>query len=112
VTAQFVFEIDPRCEGAFAYPIRLAIDQRVQDLQAVVAHADLVDIGKGDAQFAADRAVILVHGVHFSTDVLSRHLNLGEKAFYDVPFEFQGKAPRGRNTVSDLPRILPRYAVI
>ena len=51
--AQLGLEIEPRREGPFAGPLRIVVHDRVQDLQAVMAHAERVGVGKGQAELAA-----------------------------------------------------------
>jgi hypothetical protein len=68
--AQFPLEIRQRGEGAFAGPARVVVDDAVQHLHAVVAHAQGIGVGEGEADRALQRGVVLGDGVAFAADVL------------------------------------------
>ena len=65
-----LLHVDPGRKSALAKPILTVVHQRVENLQAVMAHADLVRVGECHAQFAADRIVVLDHGVQLAARVL------------------------------------------
>ena len=75
VLPQRLFHIGPRREHAFAGPILAGIHQRVEHLQSVVAHADRVHVGKGQAEFPAHVGVVLAHDIQLATEILGRHLD-------------------------------------
>ena len=49
--------------------------KRVENLQAVMAHADRVGVGKRQADPAANLAMILDHRVQLAAQILGRHLH-------------------------------------
>src|SRR5439155_26615258 len=70
--AQERFEVDPWREGPLAGSLGVAVHDAIKDLQAVVAHAQRVGVGKGQAQLAADLAMIFDDTVKFTAGVLAR----------------------------------------
>ena len=75
VLAEQLLHVGQRREGPLAGPIA-AVHHGVEHLQAVMAHADRVGVGKGQAERAAHRAMVLAHGVPFAADVLAGRLHL------------------------------------
>ncbi len=65
----------PGRERPFADPIGPAVHQRVEHLQAVMAHADRVGVGKRQAELAADRAMVLANHIQLAADILRRPLH-------------------------------------
>ena len=51
-------------EDPLAGPVVAAVHHVVEHLKAVVAHADRVGVGKGEAELAAHRAVVLATAFH------------------------------------------------
>ena len=88
VLAQLGLEIDPRREGPFAGPLRIVVHDRVQHLQAVMAHAERVGVGKRQAQPAAHLAMILDDAVEFAAEILGRRLHARQDSHDGV---FQGR---------------------
>ena len=86
----------PRREGPFAHPIVAAVHQRVEHLQAVVAHADGVHVGKRHAQLAAHRAMILADHVQFAAHILRRLNDARQNEAGDEIFEFGVEHGSGR----------------
>ena len=80
LAAQQGFKVDPGSEGPFAGPLGIVIHDRVQHLQTMVAHAQGVGVGEGQAQGAADPAVVLDDAVQLAADVLSGRLHAGQQA--------------------------------
>ena len=64
-----------------------AVHQRVKHLQAVMAHADRVLVGKRHAQFTLHRAMILADYVQLAADVLRRLDDPRQNAPGDEIFE-------------------------
>ena len=54
VLAEQLLHVGQRREGPLAGPIVAAVHQVVQHLKPVMAHADRVGVGKGEAERAAD----------------------------------------------------------
>src|SRR5262249_30615518 len=79
VTAQLSLEVEPGRESTFAGPLRVVVHDGVEDLQAVMAHAQTVGVRKGQAQLAADLTMVLDHAMEFTADVLSRRLHLRQE---------------------------------
>ena len=98
---QFLLEVDPGREGAFARPLRIVVHDRVEDLQAVVRHAKRVGIGKRQAQSAAHFGVVLDDAVEFAAEVLGRCLHAREDAHDGVFESGLPLSPRGRRTGVD-----------
>jgi hypothetical protein len=67
IVPHYVFRINPRRKHPFAPHIGQAVQQRIQDLQTKVAHADFVDIR--EAQCEADIGFGFVYRVAFAADV-------------------------------------------
>ena len=82
--AQLRLHVDPRREGPFAGPIGPLVHQRVENLQAVMAHPDGVGVGKSQAQLAADLRVILADRVQLAPQILGWTLHIGEQPIDDV----------------------------
>src|SRR5581483_10282652 len=98
VAAQLLLEIDPGCERPLARPLRVAIHDGVEHLQAVMAHAQRVRVGKGEAQLAANVAMVLGDTVEFAAKVLRRRLHARQER-QDGVFERaieHGVPPRDR----------------
>src|SRR5262249_24385591 len=92
VAAQLGLEIDPRRERPLAGPLRVAVHDRVQDLEAVGAHAEAVGVREGEAQLAANLPVVLGDAVQFAADVLRWHLDPRQHA---VDGFLQGRVEHG-----------------
>ena len=80
VVSQLGLEVEPRRERPLAGPLRIVVHDAVEDLQAVVTHAERISIGESEAELAANLAVILDDAVQLAADVLGRHLHAGKKA--------------------------------
>ena len=78
--AQDRFEIEPRREGPFAGPLRVGVHDAVQHLQAVMAHADRVGVGKSQAEPAANLPVILGDAVRLAAGILGRRRHAGQQS--------------------------------
>ncbi len=85
--AQQPLHIVPGREGPFADPIVAVVHQRVKNLQAMMAHPDCVGIGKGEAELAAHRAMVLANHIQLAADILSRRLNPRQDVTGDEVFE-------------------------
>src|SRR5262249_43180068 len=70
--AQFAFEIDPRRKGPFAGPLRIAVHDRVENLQPMVAHSKRIRVGKAKRQLAANLRMILDNAIEFAAKILRR----------------------------------------
>ena len=67
--AQAVGEVGPRREGALGGEVGLAVDDVVEDLEPVVAHADGIGVGVDERDAAAQAGGILADLVHLAADV-------------------------------------------
>ena len=85
--AQLGFHVGPGGEDALAGPIGPAVHQRVENLQAMMAHADRVGVGKRQAEPAADVAMILDHRVQLAPQILGRHLHPRQDVTDEIVFE-------------------------
>lgn len=81
------FHVGPGGIDTFASPIGAAVHGGIEDLHAVVAHADGIGIGECQAEFAAYGRVVLADGMEFAADVLAGRLDSGEQSADDVVFE-------------------------
>src|SRR5579871_334631 len=73
--AQLGFKVEPGGEGTLAGPLWVVVQDRVQNLQAVMAHAQCIGVGEGQAELAADLAVVLDDAIQLAAHVLGRHLD-------------------------------------
>jgi hypothetical protein len=69
----------------------MAVHERVQHLQAVMAHADRVHVRKRHTQLAADGTMIFADHVQFAADVLGRLQNARQNEPRDEIFQFDIK---------------------
>jgi len=84
--AEVGFHVRPRRKDAFTVPIVASVHQRVQHLQAVMAHPDRVRIGKGQTQPASHSARVFANHIPFAADVLGRHLHSHQDAIDQMLF--------------------------
>ena len=73
-------QVGQRREDPLAGPIAAAVHDRVQHLQAVVAHADRIGLGKGQAEPAPHRRRVFADRVPLAADILPRTLHAGQHA--------------------------------
>ena len=78
------FHVGPRSERPFADPVVATIHQRVEHLQTMVTHADLVRIRESHAERAAYAGVIFANHVDFVTKILPGHLHAWKDPVDDV----------------------------
>jgi hypothetical protein len=79
VPAQFGFPVDPGCECPLARPLRIGIEQAVENLEPVVAHPELVGVRERQAEPSADVVAVLDDAVQFAADVLGRRGDAGQQ---------------------------------
>ena len=84
---QGVLEIRQGRERPLAGPA-LGVHQAVEHLESVVAHAQRVGVGEGQADGPPHGPVILPHAVQLTTDVLARGLDPGQDPRNDEVFQF------------------------
>ena len=74
------FHVGPGGVDPFAGPVVAPVHGRIEHLHPVVAHADRVGIGKGQADLAPDRPMVLSDGVQLTAQVLAGSLNEGQES--------------------------------
>ena len=84
---QLLLHVRPRCEAALRHPVLATIHQGVENLQAVVTHANRVGVREAQTEAARYLLMILHHDISLATHVLPRHLYLGEDVANQVFFE-------------------------
>ena len=67
--AQLLLHIHIWCVRALCRQAGLAIDDMIEDLQALVGHPDLVKIRENQGKGEINLAVIWVDGVQFAADI-------------------------------------------
>jgi hypothetical protein len=70
--------VGPRGEDAFTGPLRVGVDEAVEHLQAVVAHADAVGVRKSEAELATNLPVSIVGNANPTrlSDPFETHCNI------------------------------------
>ena len=73
-------EVEPGSERPLAGPLRVVVHDRVEDLQAVMAHAERVGVGEAEGDLAANGAVVLGDAVELAAEILGGRLHLRQVA--------------------------------
>ena len=84
---QAVFHVASGGEYPFAGPVGQGVHRGVKHLEAVVAHADFVAVGKGQAELAPELAAVLHYGVELSAHILGGRLDPREHAAGDFKLQ-------------------------
>jgi hypothetical protein len=87
VFAELLFHVGPGREDALAGPIVAGVHQRVEHLQPVVAHADGVGVGEGEAEFSPHITMVLADHVQLAAQILGRRLHLRQQPADNVVFQ-------------------------
>jgi hypothetical protein len=69
VRAELALHVGPRRIAALGDQLRVGVDDGVQDLEAEVAHAHVVDVGEGEAERAVRSGPIFDHLAVLPTDI-------------------------------------------
>ncbi len=92
IRPQLGFEIGPGRKGAFAGPLRIGVHDRIEHLQAVMAHAEGVGVGERQAKRAANLAMVLGGAVPFAAHILGWRADVRQPAkhgFLQVAIEHE-----------------------
>ena len=75
LAAQLLLAVDPGGEDALGEVLLAGVDDLVEDLQALVRHAELVEVGEGQRDARGGALEVLAHGVDLAVEVLERVLD-------------------------------------
>jgi hypothetical protein len=103
VLAQHRVEIGPGREGALGRPARMPIDAFIQQVIAVIRHAEVVDVGKGQAAAHADRLVGLDGHVELAAQVTGGLFNAKQKRLDVFDPDSHERFPVGDEARTGLP---------
>ena len=107
VLAQGFFEVGQGGEGPLAGPA-LGVHEAVEDLEPVVAHAQGIGVGEGQAERPLRLAVVLQDAIQLAAGVLAGGRHIGQDAGGDVLL--QGRIQHARDSTGGRPVPLTRAA--
>ena len=70
--AELLLHVDPRRVGTLGERARIVVEDLVEDLEAEVAHPDVVDVGEREAHARIGSVPVLADGAVLTAEVASR----------------------------------------